>query len=531
MRLASLVALALAAAAVPIVAQQPTGSANRTSSTPNDPTTFRAEDALDVVAMTTADLSDDGRYAAVISTVRRDAFGTDFRHDGDPAYLRVSTARLLVIDTKSGATTDVFNAKRAIRGARWAPDSHHLAMLLFNGDVLEPAIWDRTSGRSTTLHLPSGQYVAENSDIRWSPDGKDVLVAAHTAAWRTAARTTFANMTAGPVFVQSSSDPFLSWDDIRRQGNVRSVVAIDVASGKARERLPEAMLANFTLAEDGSAISYMQDVQKKTDYDSFNSETSLRVRDSSGAEHILKPTTKGMQFAWSDDGRHYAYSNAGRAYVGSIADTSARLIAGAPEPKRGETPDTSKAARDKAALERFTVLRYSPANDAVLLSNKEGIWLADVATGAREKVIAASDSDETLPRVAAQAWSHDGRQLWFTVASRQKWERGILRYDRPTHTLTELAKDGRNYSAVRLSKDGGTMVMSIANGNRPPNLYAANADMSNMHRLIESNPQLAARRIGPTELVSYLDADGHGKKAVVFYPADYEKGKAYPTVF
>ena len=90
-------------------------------------------------------------------------------------------------------------------------------------------------------------------------------------------------MTAGPVFVQSSSDPFLSWDDIRRQGNVRSVVAIDVASGKARERLPEAMLANFTLAEDGSAISYMQDVQKKTDYDSFNSETSLRVRDSSAS--------------------------------------------------------------------------------------------------------------------------------------------------------------------------------------------------------------------------------------------------------
>ena len=524
MRPVILVALALAAAATaatfPIAAQQPTGR-----------TTFTAEDALDVVTMTSADLTDDGRYAAVISTTRRDAFGTDFRHDGDPTYLRVPPARLLVIDTRSGATTDVFNAKRAVRGARWAPDGHRLAVLLFNGDVLEPAVWDRTSGRSTTLHLPPGQYVAENSDIRWSADGRDVLVAARTVAWRTAARTTFANMTAGPVFVQSSSDPFLSWDDIRRQGNVRSVVAIDVASGKLRERIPSAMLANFTLAEDGSAISYMQDVQKKTDYDSFNSETSLRVRDSIGVERIIKATTKGMQFAWSDDGRHYAYSNAGRVYVGSIADTNSRLIAGAPELKPGETPDTSKAARDNAARDRFTVVRHSPTNDAVLLSNKEGLWLADVATGAKEKIIAASDSDETLPRVAAQAWSRDGRQLWFTVASRQKWERGILRYDRPSKTVTELVKDGRSYSALRLSKDGSTILVNIANGNRPADIYAGNANLSNLHRLVESNPQLAARAIGSTELVSYLDADGHGKKAVVFYPADYEKGKAYPTVF
>ena len=31
--------------------------------------------------------------------------------------------------------------------------------------------------------------------------------------------------------------------------------------------------------------------------------------------------------------------------------------------------------------------------------------------------------------------------------------------------------------------------------------------------------------------MSYLDADGHSKYAVVHYPADYQKGKAYPTVF
>lgn len=503
---------------------------NTVSSKPAD-ATFVAEDALNVVNVAASDLTEDGRYLVAISTIRRDAYGIDFRHDGDPTYLRVTPARVLIIETRTGSTTEVFKDKRQVRSVRWAPDGRRLALLIFNGDVLEPAVWDRTSNKLTTLKLRTGTYVAENSDVRWSADGKDVILNARTTDWRKRAHDTFASMTSGTVVVQNSKDPFLSWDDIRRQGNVRSIVAIDVASGHARDRVPESMIANYTLAEDGSAISYSQDIQKKTDYDSFNSETSLRVRDSSGTERTLRPTTKGMQFAWAEDGKHYAYANNGRVYLGSIADSSAKLIAGAPEPKRGETPDTSKAARDKAALERFSIVRYSPTNDAVLISNKEGLWLADVATGTKEKIIAASDSGDALPRVTAQAWSQDGQHIYFTTASRQKWERGILRYDRPTKQVKELIKDGRSYSALRLSKDGTTIVVSIANGNRPADVYAANTDLTDLHRLVESNPQLASKKIGPTDLVSYLDADGHVKKAVVYYPADYEKGKSYPTVF
>ncbi|MEP6622651.1 MAG: prolyl oligopeptidase family serine peptidase, partial [bacterium] len=89
----------------------------------------------------------------------------------------------------------------------------------------------------------------------------------------------------------------------------------------------------------------------------------------------------------------------------------------------------------------------------------------------------------------------------------------------------------RSFSQFRLSKDGQTVILNIGNGNRPADLYSANTDLSDLHRLVETNPQLSAKKIGPTELVSFLDADGHSKKAVVYYPADYDKGKTYPTVF
>ncbi|MDB4914017.1 MAG: peptidase prolyl oligopeptidase active site domain protein [Gemmatimonadetes bacterium] len=489
-----------------------------------------AADILDVVTYSIADLTDDGRFLATMATVRRDTYGTDFRHDGDPTYLRVAPTRVAIIDTKSGASTDIFKDRKAVRGLRWSPDGRRLAMLVFTGDILEPTIWDRTSSKLTVVKTPAGKYVAENSDIRWDRDGRQIIVALHSADWRKKARDVFAGMTTGPVFVQSSKDPFLAWDEIRRQGNVRSVVSIDVTTGAVRERIPEANIASFTLAEDGSATSYARDIAKKTDYDSFQSETSLNTRDSAGVDRVLRASAKGMQFAWAEDGKHYAYSNGGRVYLASIADTSSKLIAGV-EPRKGETPDTSKAGRDKAALERFSVLRYSPANDAVLVSNKEGLWIADVATGAKEKIIAASDSDETLPRVAAQAWSQDGKRLYLTSASRTTWERGILRYDRDTKQVKELVKDNRSYSNLRLSKDGNTIVVAVAQGNRPADLYAGTADLSDLHRLVSSNPQLADKGIGPTELISYLDADGKPRKAVVYYPAAYQKGKTYPTVF
>jgi dipeptidyl aminopeptidase/acylaminoacyl peptidase len=147
-------------------------------------------------------------------------------------------------------------------------------------------------------------------------------------------------------------------------------------------------------------------------------------------------------------------------------------------------------------------------------------------------MIESSDSaSSTLPRVTLAAWSNDGKQLYFAMASRTKWERGFIRYDRGSGSKQTLIKDGRAYSGLRLSKDGRVATMNVAEGNRPASLYVTDADFSNLRLLVASNPQLGAKRFGPTGLVSYLDADGHSKYAVVYYPVGYASGKAYPTVF
>jgi len=526
-----------------VVVFAPPAASGQSAATRKD-SLFTAEDGLDIVSYTALDLTSDGRWLAALSASRRDGLGVDYRRDGDPTYVRPALSRAWVIDTKSAAARAIFPDKRNVRGARWSPDGARLALLVLEpkSGNFQPVIWERESGRLTTIATPVGKYVAENSELRWTKDGKRLVYALHSLAWRKAVQDSFAVMTAGPVFVQSSENPFLTWDALRRTGNVRTIVAYDFATAKTIELLPETMAASWDVSEDGTTLTYSEDITKKTDYDViFGSETKLMARAaecqaataSCAQPHVLLPTLKSTTITWSEDGAHYAYSKEGRVYIASVTDTTSRQVAGPPaDTKRDAATDTSRETRERRERERFRVVRYSPANDALLVANSQGYWLLDLPGGAKQLIVESSDSaSSALPRVAVAAWSNDGKKVYFTVASRTKWERGVVRYDRATNSKQTLINDGRLYSNIRLSKDGRVATLTVAEGNRPPTLYVTDADFTSLRSLVDANPQLGTKRFGPTGLVSYLDADGHSKYAVVYYPVGYERGKTYPTIF
>jgi dipeptidyl aminopeptidase/acylaminoacyl peptidase len=541
---ASSITIAVAVIALPPAApaQGVVQNAKETRSAVPASALFTADDGLDVVAYTAHDLTDDGRWLAATSTSRRDVLGVDYRRDGDPSYVRPAALRLWVIDTRSGAARAVFPDKRNVRGMSWSPDGSRLAFLLYDprAGVFEPVVWERATGRTTTARIPAGRYVAENSELRWTEDGRRLVFTLHSTAWRKTVQDSFAAMTQGPVFVQTSTDPFLAWDALRRSASVRTIVAYEPASGRLSELLPETKVASWNVTRDGTTLTYSEDITRKTDYDViFGTENKLMARAvACGAPpcataRTLLPTLKGVTLVWSEDGTRYVYGKEGRVYVATLADSAARQVAGLPEARRDAPPaDTaSKEAKEQRERERFTPVRYSPANDALLLSSRQGFWLLDLASGAKEMILASSDSNPALPRAAVAAWSDDGKQIYFTVASRTKWERGVVRYDRTARRLDDLVRDARAYSALRLSRDGRTVVLSVASGNRPPELHVADADFKTLRPLVDANPQLRAKRFGATDLVPYLDADGHAKYGVVYYPVEYERGKAYPTVF
>jgi dipeptidyl aminopeptidase/acylaminoacyl peptidase/Flp pilus assembly protein TadD len=496
------------------------------------PVPFTPNDALDLVTYTVADLSNDGQWLVATSTTRREGLGIDYRRDGDPSYIRPASQRLWLMDTRTGTSRAVFPDGRSLRSPVLSPDGTALAVLSLRGDRFEPVGWDRATGRARSLAVPAGQYVAENSELRWSNDGKRLILALRTDAWKRRVSAEFDRMTKGPIFIQDSKDPFLAWDALRRLGNLRSVASIDVTTGAVRELLPETMVASYSVTEDDSMLTYQEDISKKTDYDViFGTENKLMARPTAGgASEQLQPTLRGLTVVWATDGRRYAYAREGRVYVTRIGDAAPRQIAG-PDSARAAEADTTVAAREARANQRFNVVRWSPRGDALLLSNRQGLWITDAASGQRDQMLATNDSLPGAPRYQTVGWTDDGRYLFLSYASRTRWERGLVRYDRSSRALQELVKDDKLYQGFRLSKNGAVLVFTAAQGNRPGDVYVANASMGDARRLTSVASAVTDKTMARTQLLTYHDIDGKTRYGVAYLPADYVAGRAYPTLF
>ena len=335
--------------------------------------------------------------------------------------------------------------------------------------------------------------------------------------------------------VHTSKEPFLAWDEVRRLSLERSLAAYEVKTGGWTEIVPQTKLPSYEITEDGSGLVYNQDVTKKTDYDTIGGrEDEMRlIPPAGGASKVLLKSTKGLTLIWSRDGRHYAYTKDGAVWVGGIDSGEAKQVAGPPKAAPDKDKDKSEpddAEKEKRAKERFTAVRLSPKGDHLVASNKEGLWTVDTTSGTRDLFLKMPDDDKLGPRYQVVDWSPDASAIYLSYASRTKWERGLFRYDVAAKRMTELWKDGRIYAGFRLSKDGGTMVFTAADGNRPPDVYVASGDMKQSRRLTTVNPQLAQMEFSKTELITYLDADGKKLNGVLYFPVNYQAGQKYPTV-
>jgi len=501
---------------------------------------FSVEEMLDVVNIGASDLSDDGRWVAVTTSTLRDRIGVDNYRFGDPTYVPPQKADLIVIDTLSAKSQKVFPDKQQLRSIRWSPDGSRLAMLVLNKDAFDPVIWERTSGKLVTVALPAGQYVAETAELRWSPDGQSLLMPLRSDEWRKKERERFEHETRGPIVVHSSKEPFLAWDDLRRMTLAKRLVAYDLKGGDFREILPESKLSSYSISEDGTFVTCWEDVTKKTDYDYIGgSDNEVQVVPAAGGQPrtVLK-STRGLTLIWSRDGRRYSYSKEGKVFFGSIDDKEPRQLAGEKlEPAGDKSGEKAKGAppvdadKDKKDKQQFSAVRLDAKGEHLVVSNKEGLWLIDTASGAKELFLKMPEEDRQGPKYEVADWSPDSENIYLTYSSRTKWERAFIRYNVRSRTMQDLVKDGRLYSGFRLSRNGGTAVFTSAAGNRPSDGYAADADLKSIRRLTTLNPQLEGKGLGKSELITYLDADGNRTNGVLYYPAGYEAGKKYPVVF
>ncbi|MEX1128727.1 MAG: prolyl oligopeptidase family serine peptidase [Vicinamibacterales bacterium] len=503
---------------------------------------FTADDMLKIASISVRDMTEDGARAAV--TVRRpiDNASTDHRRYGDPTYLAPARVALEIIDTRTGAKDTPFKELVNVRDAAWSRDGRRLAVLLAREAGTADAfpttalfIWD-AAGKSLTEVKPA-QPIALNANLTWTPDGTSLVVALRSPELDRDARATFQRLTDGPVIVHTSAEPFLEWDLLNRSARTRSVAVLDPSTGAVRPLLPQGRISSYQVARDGSFMTVMEDVTTRTDYDTIGgTDNNLVVVDlASGDRKTLVPAKDitGLTLRWSEDGRWFAYAKRGEIFVQGIDGKPARSLTPKPKADPAEVKEPAKPGDNekKEPEENFSPVSFSRDGARLLVTSRKGWYVLTIADGSRKLVVPMDEDEEKNPRITAIGWSPDGAAIYATWSARNQWERGIVSIDTASGALTPLVRDGRIYGGARMARDGSRFVLTVADGDRPADLYAADARLASMTRLTDLNPWLAAKVLPRSELVSYRDADGKALHGVLRYPASYEKGKKYPTVF
>ena len=496
--------------------------------------TLTAADLLDVATATVADLSDDGRWAALTVTRRRDALGQVAARTGDVTYDRVQPATLEVIDTRTLARTPVFAGSRPVRAATWSPDGARLAWLEQVGERLRVVVWERANGRTTIAKLPAGSYVAEGSELRWNGAGTALRFAMRSEAWRRTVTQRFDSLVRGPVTVLKGGDdePFLPWEALRREGNRRAIVEWSPATQRVEPLVGERLVSQWFVSADGGVRLWFDDVTAKTDYATIMGRRERLVMRTATdtTPRVLVADLRNATVLASEDGHRLWYAREGQVWrlvVGAAGDTARRRLLA---PDSLPASDTSAAARARRARTRWSLVRASAAGDAAIVSRMDGLWLVDSA-GALRKIAALPDStDAASPRPAVLAWSGDGRWVWLAANARDRWARAVVRWDRATGAADTLVRDLDARTGFAVSRDGGTVTFAQAKPNHPADPMVADGRLATARALADANPALTAERLARTELVRYLDADGEPQWGVLYRPRRATAGPL-PTVF
>ncbi len=514
--------------------------------------TLTPEIALDVRNARIAAMTDDGSRIAVTVQTRRDRTDIDHQRYGDPTYISPAATRLMVIDTASGEQTWVHEEPAQIRGFTFSPDGSLLAYFMAHDASYELHLFDVASGSWSMPELQTDKQISSSSPLVFSPDGATILLGLRPDGWAEEAREAFLSLTEARVIVQDSRNDFLAWDRVRNIASRQVTALVNLADGSVREILDELPPQGAEFSEDGAYITFTTARRTKTSYTRRDgTDYELLMLDLAGDEPVslMGPGEERINARWTEARDAFAYPDEGSVFVRRIGEEEAVDVTAAhraPKEEESEgaepggaevrepadepgTGDTEEP--DRGDLEpRFSLSRWSPSGDQMLLTTEKGWHLLDLQSDTLRDVLELEEDEETRPNRGVQAWSEDGRYIYFSYAETDRWHRGLKRLDLESGETEALMLDANVYGSWNISEDGNTIVYTMSDGDRPSEIFVTSPGGDTARQLTRSNPQLDDVALARTELVEYLDVDGNTLYGILYYPIGYQEGQTYPLV-
>lgn len=509
-------------------------------------------------------LSPDGRLVAyTVSDPRRLAavaveHARYFGPTGTTAQQRGSA--VLLTDVRTGATRSLMGDRGTSWGPVWSPDGRQLAFYADQDGRARVWAWDRAHDAlrqvADAVVRPSFGF----EQIRWSPDGRRLLVKLLPGdlTLDAAARLLPAPADAPPNTNAPDRDTvtarvYAALGDSAAPLRARTVVVdsarsfmnaaladlalVDVATGRVTRVARHVRPMMYRFSPDGRSVL----LSSRHPYDARGQLVwglyATTVLDTAGRTRLaLPPATQeyGLGASWSPDGRYVAYTDGGALRV--VAVDGGSEVARFARPGAGGTGASGTGA--SLAHDYRAPLWLAP--DTLVAVAADTVWRLPLGGGAPRPVAAPPGRQllDVVGRADAERVGHaDAASGALLVLTRERATKRLelQRIDLRSGVARRLfaldaALDGDLPYAVDRSRDGGTVAFLAETADRPGEVWVADGDLARPRRLTELNPAVTRLPLGRSQLVRWTTARGDTLHGALLLPPDHQPGRRYPLV-
>ncbi|MDX1646542.1 MAG: prolyl oligopeptidase family serine peptidase [Longimicrobiales bacterium] len=478
--------------------------------------------ALDVASPDIAAMSEDGEWIVATARTRRGRLDVDHQRFGDPTYVAPYLVSAMVVETRTGTRTWLHEVPEQVSEFVFSPAGRQIAYLLYDGEEHRLQIHDVDSGDTRRLQLDTEKEIASSSFLHWSPDATRLLLTLRPDGWEERAREAFHSMTEAAVIVQDSRRDFLAWDRVRNIGNEQITALVSVEDGSVRELLTEVVPRDVGFSPDGTRMTYASAERTKTSYTRRDGTAfGLHYMDLENGSpvELEAPSEERIDARWNGDRDAYAYGRDGAVFVRSLDEEDAEDV----------TEGLRRLEGDTAQVD-LSVARWSADGRVLFLTSSDGWHTLDLELGELQTVLPLEEDEDLRPRRDIEAWSEDGRYIWFSYSAADRWERGLKRLDLASGQIDDVWVDDDLYRDWHISDDGRVIAFTMSDGDRPADVWALVEGSATPTRLTALNPALDDVPLARTELIEYLDVDGNTLYGILYYPIGYDPSRTYPMV-
>ncbi|MCP4709550.1 MAG: S9 family peptidase [Planctomycetes bacterium] len=509
---------------------------------------FTIDDYFKVKSMRVSGMTKDGQWLICSFSTSSDRLARDNYRYADPTYVAPSLSEMKLMNTTTGEQLDLYEGKRQISGFTMSEDEMQVAYFEVKGDEYHLMVRHREDEAAREIDVSEHGEIASNSHLIWADNGQKLFFALREDGWKEESKEMFETAANGPVIIHDTDEPFLKWDAMKNRDQLKVPVMYDREAERLTKLLPELKLQSIRVTKNGQYMIFERNLTEKTSYERGGRKRQMEVLEigRSSEPRVLFGVDDSVRPTWREDNMLFVYTKDGDVFVQGIDEEEGRnLTEGAKEPAEPvrEIRETKDKEDDK---KRFSISRFSKDGQSLLSTSRRELdeedrpdeetksvteyWVIDLESGDREMIWEQPGDLAKDARVSLVQWSNDEKSMYFSYAATNKYDRGLMMLDVESGELKDLVRSDHIYGGWRFSDDGQVVMFSDADGDRPADWYITDADFDRVRRLTTLNPWLEEKALSHTELIKYRDTDGVELYGVLYYPANYEKGKKYPLI-